>query len=250
MYLSLNCLKEFVKIPKKIEAQEVARLLTMHTVEVESWRLQNQDFDKVVVGKVLSVSSHPNADRLRLAKVDIKKEVVEVVCGASNLAKGQKVALATVGAILPNGLEIKESEIRGQKSSGMICAEDELGLGDDHEGIIVLKDSAKTGQSFADYLGLNDTIFEIDNKSLSNRGDLWGHYGMARELSVLFKTPLRSYLTHDEKLLEPSGKERVEVKIEDKDICSRYIAVKINKVKYTESPGWLKDRLLALGVML
>lgn len=248
MYLSLNCLKEFVKIPKKIKAQEIASLLTMHTVEVESWRLQSQDFDKVVVGKVLSVSPHPNADRLRLAKVDIKKEVVEVVCGAANLAKDQKVALAAVGAKLPNGLEIKESEIRGQKSSGMICAEDELGLGDDHEGIMVLSNSAKIGQAFADYLGLNDTIFEIDNKSLSNRGDLWGHYGMARELSVLLKTPLRPYLTHDEKLLEPSGQEQVEVKIEDKNICSRYIAVKINKVKHTESPRWLKDRLLALGV--
>jgi phenylalanyl-tRNA synthetase beta chain len=248
MYLSLNCLKEFVKIPKKTEAQEIARLLTMHTVEVESWRLQNQDFDKVVVGKVLSVSPHPNADRLRLAKVDIKKEVVEVVCGAANLEKGQKVALAMLGAKLPNGLEIKESEIRGQKSSGMICAEDELGLGDDHEGIMVLEDSAKTGQNFAQYLGLDDTIFEIDNKSLSNRGDLWGHYGMARELSVLFKTPLQPYLNNVDKLLEISGQEKIDVKIEDRDICSRYIAVKINKVKHTESPRWLKDRLLALGV--
>jgi len=248
MYISLNSLKEFINISKKIEAKEIARLLTMHTVEVESWRLQSQDFDKVLVGKVLSVLPHPNADRLRLAKVDIKKEVLDIVCGASNLERGQKVALATIGAKLPNGLEIKDSEIRGQKSCGMICAEDELGLGDDHEGIMVLENSAKTGQSFADYLGLNDTIFEIDNKSLSNRGDLWGHYGMARELSVLLKTPLKPYLNIDEKLLESNGKEKIEVKIEDKDICSRYIAVKINNVKYIESPRWLKDRLLALGV--
>lgn len=248
MYLSLNCLKDFVKIPAKIEAENIAELLTMHTVEVESWRRQQDDFDKVVVAKVLSVAPHPNADRLRLAKVDYKKEILDIVCGAPNLQAGQKVALALVGAKLPNGLEIKESEIRGEKSFGMICAEDELGLGDDHEGILVLSDKAKVGQPLAEYLSFNDIVFEIDNKSLSNRGDLWGHYGMARELSVLLKTPLKTAINIPEELTKPKVNDKINVKVEDKKICSRYIAVKINNVKTIESPAWLKDRLSALGV--
>ncbi len=247
MYLSFNWLKDFVKLSKKTEASKIAQLLTMHTVEVEGWQAQSRAFDKVVVGRVLSVDPHPNADRLHLVKIDIKKETLVIVCGAPNVAVGQKVPVALIGAALPNGVVIKESEIRGQKSVGMICAEDELGLGDNHEGIMVLADKAKVGQNFADYLGLNDIIFEIDNKSLSNRGDLLGHYGLAREISVLAKAPLRPYLQIEDSLLSPAGKESVSVKIEDKNICSRYIAVKINKVKVMESPRWLKERLLAAG---
>ena len=247
MYLSLNWLKDFVKISKKIDPEELARLLTMHTVEVEGWRAQSESLAKVVVGRVLSVSPHPDADRLRLVKVDIKKEILMIVCGAPNVSPGQRVPVALIGAVLPNGLTIKESEIRGQKSFGMICAEDELGLGPDHEGIMVLEGHAQTGQSFSSYLGLNDIILEIDNKSLSNRGDLWGHYGMAREISTLLKTELKDYLRIDDKILVPTGKEKISVKIEDKKICARYIAVKINKVKMMESPRWLKERLTAVG---
>lgn len=247
MYLSINWLKDFVKISKKTSPEELARLLTMHTVEVEGWQAQSQTFDSVVVGKVVSVNPHPNADRLRLVKVDIKKEVLNIVCGAPNVAVGQRVPVALIGAVLPNGLTIKESEIRGEKSYGMICAEDELGLGQDHEGIMVLAESAKAGQNFAEYLGLNDVILEIDNKSLSNRGDLWGHYGMAREISTLLKAPLNPYLKINDDLLVSSGKDSVDVKIEDKKSCSRYIAVKINNVRMMESPRWLKERLAAVG---
>ena len=248
MYLSLNWLKDFVKISKKTSSETLAHFLTMHTVEVEGWKEQSRIFDKVVVAKVLSVEPHPNADRLRLVSVDIKKEILSIVCGASNVAVGQRVPVALIGASLPNGLVIKESEIRGQKSFGMICAEDELGLGQNHEGIMILAEHAKVGQSFADYLGLNDIILEIDNKSLSNRGDLWGHYGMAREISTLLKTPLRPYLQADESIFIPSGKDSVAVKVEDKKICSRYIAVKIDKVEAVESPNWLKERLAAVGI--
>lgn len=248
MYLSLNCLKDFIKVPNKLGAAEISELLTLHTVEVESWRLQKDDFNQVIVAKVASVSPHPNADRLRLAKVDTGKEMLDIVCGATNLAKGQKVAVALIGAKLSNGLEIKESEIRGQKSYGMICAEDELGLGNNHEGIIVLSEKAKVGQDLADYLDLNDVILEIDNKSLSNRADLWGHYGLARELSVLLKTPLKPAIQISDDLLEIKNSEKISVKIEGKNICSRYVALKINNVKAIESPQWLKDRLSALGL--
>ncbi|NCB21002.1 MAG: phenylalanine--tRNA ligase subunit beta [Clostridia bacterium] len=249
MYLSLNCLKDFIKIPNKIGATEIADLLTMHTVEVESWRLQADNLKQVVVAKVLTVKPHPNADRLRLAKVDIKSGTLDIVCGADNLIVGQKVAVALVGAKLPNGLEIKETVIRGETSFGMICAEDELGLGSDHEGILVLSDDAKIGQELSAYLALDDTIFEIDNKSLSNRGDLWGHYGLARELSVLLKLPLKSAITNfNEDLLINKIQDKIEVKLEEKNICSRYLAVKIDNLKIVESPVWLKNRLFSLGL--
>lgn len=248
MYLSLNWLKDFVKIPSKMKPEELAQLLTLHTVEVESWKAQSNNFEQVVVGKVLSVKPHPNADRLRLCQVEIKKETLSIVCGAPNVEVGQRVPVALVGAVLPNGLTIKESEIRGEKSVGMICAEDELGIGSNHDGIMVLAKHAKVGQDFSAYLNLNDIVLEIDNKSLSNRGDLWGHYGMAREISTLLKTPLMPYLKIDENLLIPSGKEKIAVKIEDKNICSRYIAVKINNVKIIDSPSWLKEKLAAVNV--
>jgi phenylalanyl-tRNA synthetase beta chain len=248
MYLSLNWLKDFVKIPNKMKPDELAQLLTLHTVEVEAWRAQSEAFTKVVVGKVLSVKPHPNADRLRLCQVDVKKETLAIVCGAPNVEMGQRVAVALVGATLPNGLIIKAAEIRGEKSLGMICAEDELGLGTNHDGIMVLAKHAKVGQDFSAYLNLNDIILEIDNKSLSNRGDLWGHYGMAREISTLLKTPLMPYLKIEDKLLIPNGKEKIAVKIEDKNICSRYIAVKINNVKIVESPNWLKEKLAAVDI--
>lgn len=249
MYISLNWLKEFIKIPVKIEAEDIAQELTGHTVEVESFIQQAEQFNKVVVGKVLEVKKHPNADRLRLAVVDVKTAKLNIVCGAPNLAVGQLVPVALVGASLPNGLEIKESEIRGEKSSGMICAEDELGIGKNHEGIIILNDKAKIGDSFAKYLKVNDIIFEVDNKSLSNRPDLLSHYGIARELSVLFDLPLKPYEKFFDKKFEfLSDKENdFEVKIEDKEACPRYLAVKVSNLEVKDSPKWLKERLIAVN---
>jgi len=200
MLLSLNWLKDFIKIPKGISPEDLASRLTMHTVEVEGWSDQALNFKGVVIGKILEVIKHPNADRLRITKVDIKKEILTIVCGAPNIEVGQLVPVATIGTILPNGLEIKESEIRGEKSYGMLCAEDELGLGTSHEGILVLDKKAKIGQSLSEYLGLNDIILEIDNKSLSNRSDLWGHYGMAREIGTFYESELKTYSS----FLEPA----------------------------------------------
>lgn len=249
MFISLNWLKDFVKIPAKITAADLAKELTSHTVEVEGFVSQSEKFNKVVVGKVLEVKKHPNADRLRLALVDIKKTKLNIVCGAPNLAAGQLVPVALVEAVLPGGLEIKESEIRGEKSSGMICAEDELGLGKAHEGIIVLKESAKIGEPFAKYLKAEDVVLEVDNKSLSNRPDLLNHYGIAREIGVIFDLPVKPY----EKLLNKkleflSAKEnKLEVKVEEKELCSRYMAVKIDGLEVKESPEWLKEKLIAVN---
>ncbi len=244
MYLSINWLKDFVKIPEQVSPQEIASRLNQHTVEVEKTIIQDQQFAQVVIGKVLTVKKHPNADRLRVTTVDVGKEELTIVCGAPNVAEGQFVAVALVGATLPNGLVIKEAEIRGEKSYGMICAEDELGLGTNHEGIMVLDKRAKIGSGLADYLGMNDAIMEVDNKSLSNRPDLWGHYGLARELSVLFNVELNEYKPKE---IKSEGQEKIKIEVQDEKACPRYMAVMIKNIKIAPSPQWLQDRLLAIG---
>ncbi len=248
MKLSLQWLNDFVKLPKSVSAEDLSEKLTMHTVEVEGAEHQSEAFSRVVVGKVLSVAKHPNADRLRLAKVDVKSEILDIVCGAPNLAERQLVPVALVGAILPGGLEIKESEIRGEKSFGMICAEDELGLGQNHEGIMVLSKKAKLGQEFSAYLGLDDIILEIDNKSLSNRSDLWGHYGLAREVSVFYGLKFPEYEKYCAPEFGNDFSEKLNIKIEDQDLCPYYSALKIINLKVKESPEWLRRRLLAVGM--
>jgi len=249
MYISYNWLKDFIKIPAKLSPAEIASELTSHTVEVEGFTNQAEQLANVVVGKVLDVQKHPNADRLRLVVVDVKTKQLNIVCGASNIAVGQLVPVALVGAKLPNGLEIKESVIRGEKSDGMVCAEDELGLGKNHEGILVLEDRAKIGEPLSKYLKVDDIIFEVDNKSLSNRPDLLNHYGLARELGAIFSWPLKSYEKFLNRKVEflNSKEDKFFVKVEDVELCPRYSAVKIKNIEVKESPEWLKTRLVAIG---
>jgi phenylalanyl-tRNA synthetase beta chain len=245
MYISYNYLKELVKIPKDLSIKELASLLNLHTVEVEKIIDLKEQFNNIVVAEVLEVNKHPKADKLSLVKLDYG-QTTEVVCGADNVAVGQKVALALLGAILPNGLEIKEVEIRGIKSKGMICAEDELGLGDDHEGILVLNKKAKKGQDLSKYLNLDDIIFEIDNKSLSHRGDLWGYYGIARDLSAILKTKLKDYQDFIDEIKVNDGKQ-IKVKADNKELCSRYMAWRLENIKVEESPIWLKNKIISAG---
>jgi phenylalanyl-tRNA synthetase beta chain len=251
MFLSLNWLRDLVNIPKSVSPEELGAKLTNHTVEVEKTEKQAARFDKVVVGKVLEVNKHPNSDHLNLTRVDVgEKEPLEIVCGAPNVAAGQLVPVALIGAELPNGMKIEEREVRGEKSFGMICAEDELGLGNDHAGIMVLDKKAKIGQPFGEYLDLDDVIFEVDNKSLSNRPDLWGHLGMSREFAAIlevettkeFKRLLENKIANDENL------EKVKVKVEESDLCPRYMAVKIEGVEVKSSPEWMQKRLSAAGM--
>ena len=249
MYISLNWLKDFVKLPSSLKPATIAAELTNHTVEVEGLVNQAEKFANVVVGKVLEVKPHPNADRLRLAVVDVKKAKLHIVCGAPNLAVDQLVAVALVGAVLPNGSEIKAAEIRGEKSNGMICSEDELGLGAIHEGILVLKNNAKIGQPLAQYLKTDDVVLEIDNKSLSNRPDLLNHYGLARELAASLDLPLKPYdkfLTSKWEFLSAKD-DKLEIKVEEQKLCPRYMAVKVDNITIQESPEWLKERLVAVG---
>lgn len=249
MYISYNWLKDFVKLPSKVSPAEIAEALTAHTVEVEGLVSQANKFDKVVVAKVLEVKKHPNADRLRLTVVNVGDQKLNIVCGAPNVAAGQMVPVALSGALLPNGLEIKTSEIRGEKSEGMICAEDELGLGKNHEGIMVLGKNAKIGEPFAKYLKSDDIIFEVDNKSLSNRPDLLSHYGLARELAVIFDSRLKPYdKVIGQEILFPETKDsKLNVAVENSELCPRYLVIRVENIKIAESPSWLKERLIAIN---
>ncbi|HTW96949.1 MAG TPA: phenylalanine--tRNA ligase subunit beta, partial [Candidatus Methylomirabilis sp.] len=251
MYLSLNWLRDLVNIPKSTTPEELGAKLTNHTVEVEKIEKQAARFDKVVVGKVLEVKKHPNSDHLNLTRVDVgEKEPLAIVCGAPNVSAGQLVAVALVGAELSNGMKIEEREVRGEKSQGMICAEDELGLGNEHAGIMVLNKKAKVGEPFSKYLKLDDVVFEVDNKSLSNRPDLWGHLGMAREISVFLdvKTTKEFKKLLEAKIENKAGEEKLSVKVEDEKLCPRYTAVKISNVEVKDSPEWMQKRLTAVGM--
>ncbi len=250
MYLSLNWLKDFVSLPRSLKPEELAVKLTMHTVEIDGVTREAEKYKNVVVGRILAVKPHPNADKLQLAEVDVKSETLEIVCGAPNIEAGQHVPVALVGAVLPNGLMIKEAEIRGMKSRGMLCAEDELGLGEDHAGIMVLGGKAKIGQPFADYLGVKDVVFEVDNKSITHRPDLWSHYGMAREIAAFLDCPFKAISPAPVKVsAKNKDKNRISltVKVDDHKLCPRYMAVAIGNIKIEPSPQWLQDRLVAAG---
>ena len=250
MNISLNWLKEFVNLGN-ISPEEIKDQLTAHTVEVEKIIEQKEQFKNIVIAKILEIKKHPQADKLQIAIVDAgEKEPLKIVCGAPNIAIGQLVPLAKIGAILPNGLEIKKAEIRGENSNGMLCAEDELGLGNDHSGIMILDEKAKIGQDLSEYLSLNEIILEIDNKSISNRPDLWGHYGIARELSVILEKKLQPYSTKEIKIKNNKevSKENIEVEIKAKNLCKKYLAIKIDGIKIEESPTWLKNKITSLGL--
>lgn len=249
MYLSLDWLKDFVEIPKSITPEKLGEKLTMHTVEIDDVIKQAEKYKDVVVGKILEIKKHPNADRLQVAKVDVKSRELNIVCGAPNIQAGQLVPVAMVGAELPNGAKIEKAEVRGEMSEGMLCAEDELGLGGDHSGIMILE-GVKIGQAFGDYLKFKDVLFEVDNKSITNRPDLWGHYGYAREISAFLRTNTTKKFTKIQNIKIKINKteDNLKAAISDYNLCPRYMAVVMSGISIQDSPKWMQERLLAVGV--
>ncbi len=256
MKISYNWLKEYVDI--SITPEKLAELLTMHSFEVENIINQGEGLDGVVVGEILEIKKHPNADKLSVVKVNIgsrglapvateaKPLLLEIVCGAPNIDVGQKVLVAKLGAEIPCGLKIEKRKVRGVESCGMVCAEDELGLGENHEGIMILDEKSQIGTSVQEALGLDDVIFEID--ILPNRAhDCLSHIGVAREVAVLLNEKLKA---KNEKLEIDNLKssELLSVKIKNEQLCRRYSAAVISSVQVKESPGWLKSRLESCGI--
>ncbi len=240
-YTHLKKLLKFKKTP-----QEIAELMELHITEVESVTT-NASFTKVVVGEILEIRNHSNADKLHLTKVDIGTETLNIVCGASNIAVGQKVPVALVGAILPGGLEIKEAVIRGEKSFGMICSETELGVVEKSDGILVLKASAIPGTPVEEILETNaDTI--IEPKILSNRPDLMSYVGMARELAAVLNIDFKSDI--DTKFTESKTKTMtaLKIKVEDSKLCPRYLGRVVRSITVKPSPKWMQDVLNSSGL--
>jgi len=242
----LKWLAEYVDIT--IPPLELARLLTSAGSEVAAIESTGRHWHKISVAQVVDVSPHPNADRLRLATVDLGGEQMTVVCGAPNVAPGQKVAFARVGAELIDGHTgeptiVKAAKIRGVESAGMVCSEKELSLSDQHEGILVLPDDAPVGMPLAEFLG--DTVLDLD--ITPNRPDCLSVLGIAREVAALTGAGVREPLLGYQELGRPI-KERASVEIAAPDLCSRYCAALIEGIQIGPSPPWMQQRLIAAGV--
>lgn len=246
MKYSYRLLKELSGTKKS--AEQLAKLLMVHAFEVEGIEKFNHGIEGVVIGKVMALTQHPDADKLRVAEVEVgKRDVRTIVCGAPNIAKGQKVVVALPGTDLPGGIHIKQAKLRGVESNGMICSAKELGLGDDHTGILVLPEDAPVGASFVKFVGLDDSIIEV--KILPDRGsDALAYQGLAREIAAL-----DGYAPHfGEKSQKPVRLSSVNkiprVVIADKPGCPRYGALAFRGVTVGESPLWLKVRLIVSGL--
>ena len=243
MKYSYNWLRELSGT--KISAEKTAELLTMRSFELESVKKFEAGLDKVVVGKILGIKKHPNADKLQLVRVDIGKNKLNIVCGAANIKTGDKVPVAQIGAKLSNGLIIKKANICGEDSEGMLCAEDELGIGRDHSGIMILDKQVRIGLNMAEYLNLNDIILDI--KVLPDRShDALSHVGVAREIAVL----TGQKLDYDFNGLSLPNKksQKLKVEIKDQKLCPRYIGAVMENVEIKPSPIWMKARLTVAGL--
>ena len=256
MKISNNWLKDYIKT--ELKSERIGEFLTDIGLEVEGiekFESVKGSLEGVVVGKVLTCEKHPNADKLKKTTVDVGNgKILEIVCGAPNVEAGQTVPVAVVGTKIydktGNFFEIKAAKIRGEVSQGMICAEDELGLSDDHGGIMVLDENRyEVGKNFADYFELtNDEVFEIG--LTPNRTDAMSHYGVARDLYAFLSTNQQK--GDFEKVfsvaLNNEGAHEFKLEIENVELTPRYIGAVIENVKVAESPSWLKDRLKAIGL--
>ncbi|APG60028.1 phenylalanine--tRNA ligase subunit beta [Christiangramia salexigens] len=256
MKISYNWLKQFIKLPE--EAEQTGELLTDLGLEVEginSFQSVKGGLEGIVVGHVVSCDPHPNADRLQLTKIDLGNgEEAQIVCGAPNIGAGQKVPVATIGTVLydekGDTWEIKKGKIRGEVSYGMICSEKELGLGQSHEGIMVLDNELIPGTPVAKIFEVeNDEVFEIG--LTPNRADAMSHWGVARDLKAGYHqqgkqleliTPSVSGFHVDNRSL------KIQIKVDDSNLAPRYCGVSLSEVKVGESPKWLQNRLKAIGI--
>lgn len=246
MIYSYHWLKELSGTKKTPD--QLAKLLMMHAFEVEGVEKYEHGLGAIVIGEVEELEQHPNADRLRVATVRFGRgETKTIVCGAPNIALAQKVAVALPGTILPGGMEIGEAKLRGVLSQGMICSEKELGLGESHDGILVLPEDAPVGALFAKHYGFDDTL--IDIKILPDRGsDALSHEGMAREIAALDGYAPRFEERPRKSIKIPSYNRAPKVTVQDKKACPRYAGLFFRGVSVTPSPLWLQVRLLLAGL--
>ena len=256
MKVSLNWIRDYVQLPADADLKKLAYDLTMSTVEVEDATDLGASFHDMVVGVINTIEQHPNADKLKVCKTDIGGRVETIVCGGSNLREGMKVAVALPGAMCKwhgegDLVEIKKSKLRGVDSYGMICGAVEIGLADlfptkEEAHILDLSDfDAPAGTPLADALDLNDIILEIDNKSMTNRPDLWGHYGIARELAALYHLPMKEFPHFDRNVENTAG---FHVTVEDAERCPRYLSAQIEGLYVKPAPYKMQSRIWRVGM--
>ncbi len=247
MKIAYSWLKKFISIDSS--PQEIAQKITLSGLEVENilhYESIKGSLEGVVVAEVIACEKHPNADKLKKCKVNTGNAVLDVVCGAPNVTVNQKVLFATLGTTLypkqGNPITIKSAKIRGEVSNGMICSEDELGIGECHDGIVVLPDDAPVGLSAKDYFQLKqDTIFEIG--LTPNRTDAMSHFGVAREIAALYRIPIH----FPSQEIDSQSDCQIKITIEAPDSCPLYAGLTIQNIKVQESPKWLKELLLSVG---
>jgi len=249
MLVPLNWLKEYVEID--VSPEELGEMLTMAGLELEALHYRGKGLENIIVAQIKTIDKHPNADRLSLCIVNDGSTDYNIVCGAANMKANDKVALATIGTILPptdkftEGLKIKKSKIRGEVSEGMLCAENELGLSESSDGIMILPQDAAPGTKLVDALSLNDAVFEI--AITPNRPDCLSVYGIAREVAAI----LGKTLKEPESLLTEEGVDIssvISVEINNDTGCLRYSCRYIDGVTISDSPDWLKNRLESCGI--
>ncbi|MDP9144548.1 MAG: phenylalanine--tRNA ligase subunit beta, partial [Actinomycetota bacterium] len=242
MKVPLSWLQEFIELPTT-DPKELSAVFDMVGEKVEGFEILEADWTDVVVGRILEISPHPEADRIRICQVDTGEGPTQIICGAWNFSEGAYVAVARPGAVLPGDFGIGQRTIRGVESKGMICSEKELGLGDDHAGILVLDGEPDLGIDFTDLVELPDVVFDLE--ITTNRPDAMSLRGLARDLAAYFRI---DYRVPDRSLSSIPGAPQVEVAIGDPVGCRRFTAREIRGVKIGTSPLWVRHRLSKAGI--
>jgi len=242
MLISMNWIRDFVDLSGQ-NIEELIKRFTLSTAEVEEVFYKGRDIQNVVVGKVVEFSDHPKSKKLHLLKVDAGDKIYDCVCGAPNARLGLTVAFAKIGG-RAGGIDIKECEIAGCISQGMCCSEAELFISAEHEGIMELDDSLTAGTDIKEIFDIDDIVFEVDNKSLTNRPDLWGHFGIAREFAALAGKELKPVSRVNASIYVNLPDVSIDVK---NDMCYRYCGVKIENISIKKSPVNMKIRLFYTG---
>ena len=245
MFLSMNWIEDFVDL-QGLDKVDLIHRFSLSTAEVENdIFFKGSDLKGIVVAEIKSIENHPESDHLHLLKVDIgEDELVNVVCGAPNVRVGMKTAFAKLGAQIGD-ITITPRKLAGYESNGMCCSEKEIGLSDDNSGIMDILDDVKNGTDLKDIYEIDDIIFEVDNKSLTNRPDLWGHYGIAREFAAIAGRELKPLETAD--LTKYDSLKKVDLKIED-PLCKRYSCIQVENIHTTVSPVNMRIRLYYCGM--
>lgn len=243
MKISCNILKKHIKNSEDIDFLKVWDKFTIRTAEVEGVEEKGNDFDGVVTAKIIECEKHPKSEKLHILKVDAGKEILEIVCGAPNVRVGLISALVKVNGRIGE-MNITARPLLGVTSYGMMCSGKELGISDDHSGILELADDTPVGVDFKELFPVKDIIVEIDNKSLTHRPDLWGHYGIAREIAAITNHELLPL-----ELFEGNGSgEKLNIKINNPELCYRYVGTKMSKIDNNKTPMWMQIFLYYAGM--